>query len=640
MKKIFQTLVCLLLLMSTSANAQTVNICAGSSTVLNTPSATGLTNATYSMNPGGLTSVNGTFTVAPSGTTNFTLYTTGTNSNNALVTTSNVVSVVTNSSAFNLLSPQNFSLGCNTSSICIINITNASSQPVSGAPLSYTFIPPGGSTLVTFPVLSPTSSQSVNIPGLWNVGVMLNPLGCITWTQVLVQSNTIAPTAYTTSASQVILSCSNPSAQLQCSVSPGLIYSWQWPQLPGSVQNSPATVTANFTQPTATLTNNYTLVVTDVSNQCTSISTVAVLQNLFPPNPGITTGLSACQPSVVLTNVSTTGIPPGIFSSALAVVAQNWSGPFPQPSQTLTTTYVATVAGVYTLTAKDLNNGCEKSTTISVQPAATAAFVHTITGAQVNFNDVSLNTNSNTTYFWNFGDGYTSTLQNPVHTYTNGGAYLVKLKITDAVNFCRDSTMQTLAITGPPCVANAGFSLVPTATPQAWAVIPVSPWNVNAATWNWGDNSSSNTLYTSHQYSAAGMYNICLTVTVSCGATASACASYSVYRVSQGAQMVSVTVQAPELISGLNHHDPSSPVHWTILPNPASGAFSLQTDQPAESITDITIMDLQGKILCTHSVGPKQSRSDVIDLNLRPGLYLVKISDGNFHTVQRLVIMQ
>lgn len=48
----------------------------------------------------------------------------------------------------------------------------------------------------------------------------------------------------------------------------------------------------------------------------------------------------------------------------------------------------------------------------------------------VSFTDLS--TNSPTSWLWNFGDGYTSTEQNPVHNYLNIGIYSVSLKVTNA----------------------------------------------------------------------------------------------------------------------------------------------------------------------------------------------------------------
>ena len=53
----------------------------------------------------------------------------------------------------------------------------------------------------------------------------------------------------------------------------------------------------------------------------------------------------------------------------------------------------------------------------------------TSNGATVNFTDLS--TGSPTSWLWSFGDGNTSTLQNPSHTYTNAGTYNVSLSINN-----------------------------------------------------------------------------------------------------------------------------------------------------------------------------------------------------------------
>jgi|GEM_PF-650326 len=48
---------------------------------------------------------------------------------------------------------------------------------------------------------------------------------------------------------------------------------------------------------------------------------------------------------------------------------------------------------------------------------------------------------------WSFGDNSTDTVQNPSHTYSAGGAYNVKLIVTD-INGCRDSTEKVISPSG------------------------------------------------------------------------------------------------------------------------------------------------------------------------------------------------
>ncbi|MCW5907578.1 MAG: gliding motility-associated C-terminal domain-containing protein [Chitinophagales bacterium] len=91
----------------------------------------------------------------------------------------------------------------------------------------------------------------------------------------------------------------------------------------------------------------------------------------------------------------------------------------------------------------------------------------------VQFSDISTsNIGSVQSWAWTFGDGGTSTLQNPTHTYPSTGTYNVSLTITDnascANTFTHPITINppismTPTITPPPCNggSNGGISIVP-----------------------------------------------------------------------------------------------------------------------------------------------------------------------------------
>ncbi|MCB0851869.1 MAG: choice-of-anchor J domain-containing protein, partial [Bacteroidetes bacterium] len=105
--------------------------------------------------------------------------------------------------------------------------------------------------------------------------------------------------------------------------------------------------------------------------------------------------------------------------------------------------------GTYTATVTDAAGCVAKSSDIVVSSTDSlpdGEIMSNITGGQVGF---SANSTTGTSYSWTFGDGGTSTLENPVHTYSANGTYTVTLIVT---NDCGNSTfsqvvdMQTVGL--------------------------------------------------------------------------------------------------------------------------------------------------------------------------------------------------
>ena len=70
----------------------------------------------------------------------------------------------------------------------------------------------------------------------------------------------------------------------------------------------------------------------------------------------------------------------------------------------------------------------------------------------VNFTDTSFSSAAGgvATWAWDFGDGNSSSAQNPSHTYTVAGTYDVSLTVTDPVNGSSTSTQTGLVSVAPP----------------------------------------------------------------------------------------------------------------------------------------------------------------------------------------------
>ncbi len=127
----------------------------------------------------------------------------------------------------------------------------------------------------------------------------------------------------------------------------------------------------------------------------------------------------------------------------------------------------------------------------------------------INFFDQSLG--NPTSWVWDFGDGSTSNLQNPNHTYTTNGSYNVTLSISSSS--CSDSTSQTIIIgtVNPTCAA--AFYFYPDSLNQNTIdFFDYSVGNPTSWAWDFGDGSSSTIQNPSHTYAANGTYTVTLSI--------------------------------------------------------------------------------------------------------------------------------
>jgi PKD repeat protein len=116
-------------------------------------------------------------------------------------------------------------------------------------------------------------------------------------------------------------------------------------------------------------------------------------------------------------------------------------------------------------------------------------------------------------WLWRFGDGATSTVQNPVHTYTGVGNYIVTLIASNAS--CSDSVKHTVTVLEVPPVAN--FDSIPSGCSPLF--VDIKNTTLNSAIpgttfhWDFGDGSVSTAKNPTYTYFTPNTYRITLTVT-------------------------------------------------------------------------------------------------------------------------------
>ncbi len=151
-----------------------------------------------------------------------------------------------------------------------------------------------------------------------------------------------------------------------------------------------------------------------------------------------------------------------------------------------------------------------------------ASIVKGCTPLVVQFNDNS--TGAITEWFWDFGNGTTSSLQNPTVTYTTAGQFTVRLIIRNDSLEAFEEKAGYITVNATPNVAFSTLAGARGCVPIQTTFKDNSNLHGDAAKswlWDFGDSSTSNQQNPVHTYNSEGTFNVSLTVesTQGCAAT-------------------------------------------------------------------------------------------------------------------------
>ena len=148
-----------------------------------------------------------------------------------------------------------------------------------------------------------------------------------------------------------------------------------------------------------------------------------------------------------------------------------------------------------------------KSVEIPFKPNAGFTTKRACAGEPVSFTDQSsVKQGSIRQRQWNFGDGFSSTVENPAHTYATAGQYPVRLIVTSASG-CRDTITQQVSIPGPPVPR---FSLGKTCSQQDIQLRNTTTTDSGTLSYQWqfGDGTSANQAVPAKAYAKSGSYPV------------------------------------------------------------------------------------------------------------------------------------
>ena len=302
-----------------------------------------------------------------------------------------------------------------------------------------------------------------------------------------------------------------------------VITKWYWDFGDGSpvvIANSNALQVHTYS---LTGTYNATLKV-ETATGCQSL--VFTKQIIVKPNPLAAFNLAGnvCLPQGTATFNNTSTISDGTAS----LMTYLWDFGDGTTSTAANPVHNYTSGGPFTvkLTATS-NSGClddslRAVTNIYAQPHAafTVDSVESCFGGTFNFTDQSTATNSTVAqWFWDFGDGTTSTVQNPNKQYSAVGSYTVKLFINSAAGCRSDTSMMNVTLLQLPTVSFTNSS--PVCPLQSVQLSSTSVANTgNITQYNWtvnGAASGGNNSVINYTPSASGNIPVILSVTTNKG---------------------------------------------------------------------------------------------------------------------------
>ncbi|MEZ4827407.1 MAG: PKD domain-containing protein [Bacteroidia bacterium] len=178
---------------------------------------------------------------------------------------------------------------------------------------------------------------------------------------------------------------------------------------------------------------------------------------------------------------------------------------------------IYTQPGTYTVTLVVTNASGQKDTltrvnyvTVYGNPVAdfSASQTQVCQHTPVIFTDQSANSSGNiNTWIWDFGDGNTSSLQNPVHAYTAPGVYPVSLIVKNQFQCADDKIINNYIRVNAPDVSFTASNLLACGPPLTTTFQSTGDTS-GTHIWLFGDGTTSGAVHPSHTYTSNGSYNV------------------------------------------------------------------------------------------------------------------------------------
>ena len=355
-------------------------------------------------------------------------------------------------------------------------------------------------------------------------------------------------------------------------------YFWTFGDGDTSTATNPAHTYLSFGSFTVTLISSFYGCAYDTTTTVVNIQDIAVAGFLSPP--------TVCEFQQVAFQNTSTG-------------TGNYIWDFGDGSQMDTSTnpvHGYSSSGTFTVTLIANSGNCSDTTfqTISITSGAQATFNYSGSqcfGSIISFINTSLNASG---YYWDFGDGDTSSVQSPTHTFTSTGTFTISLIAISGI--CSDTISQNITINNQPLAAFSYSS--PTCSGSA-VIFNNSSTSATTYHWNFGDGDSSLVQTPTHIYSSSGSYTVTLIASAgNCTDTISQNITISTTPIS--AFSFAGPTCIGQTISFTNSSSSASIYHWNFGGGDTSNIQAPNHIYTSNGIFTITLVAISG--LCSDTI--------------------------------------
>ncbi len=209
----------------------------------------------------------------------------------------------------------------------------------------------------------------------------------------------------------------------------------------------------------------------------------------------VTNSVTIGQPSAIVISSAVSSPSCGGNDAAVDVTVTGGNPPytFAWSNGATTEDLINVAAGTYTLTVTDAS-ACTNTHSVAVplvQDSLNVSFTTTnnvCVGNSISITNTTTNVSGQLFYFWDFGDGSSSTVLNPSHTYDTPGSYLLALRVLTNQG-CVDSFSESITVFPLP---DATIAVSPDAEIcDGENVTLTAPSGLTAYSWSEGSSTAS-----------------------------------------------------------------------------------------------------------------------------------------------------